>query len=57
MLRSEIAPTQGQKGINEVVVGIGDPSKCYLPPKYGRKWFNVNAGDVLVSAGTRRGLC
>jgi hypothetical protein len=48
-LRFEITPRPGQNGLSELIVGIGDPSKCCLQPKNGQKWFDVKAGDVLVS--------
>jgi hypothetical protein len=48
-LRFEITPRPGEKGLSELIVGIGDPSKCCLQPKNGQKWFDVKAGDVLVS--------
>jgi len=50
VLRFEITPREGEKGISELIVGIGDPSKCCLQPKNGQKWFDVKAGDVLVAA-------
>jgi hypothetical protein len=50
VLRFEVTPKQGEKGISELIVGIGDPSKCCLQPKNGQKWFGVKAGDVLVSS-------
>ena len=38
VLRFEITPAAGQKGLSELIVGIGDPSKCCLQPKNGGKW-------------------
>jgi hypothetical protein len=33
-------------GQSELIVGSGEPSKCCLQRKKGRKWFDVKAGDV-----------
>ena len=53
-LRFEVTPPPGRSGRWELIVGLGDPSVCYLQLEGGKRWCDVQAGDILITASGQR---
>jgi hypothetical protein len=47
-LRIDLTPPAGKYGTSEVIVGLGDLSRCCCRPLAGKKWCDVVAGDTIT---------
>ncbi len=52
-LRIELTPPPGKPVEVEFIAGIGDPAKYIHQPPAGKKWADVEAGDVLTGDARR----